>query len=150
MPNTYYDILGVSQNATIEEIKIAFRKLALLYHPDKNPHTKELFVKILQAYEVLSDPVLRDKYDKKIVGNTSVTFPSFSTKKEKTHRWDVSEEDEKRRKYYKDYFEKMKKEYEKEREKYRQTSAAQKEWPLWIWALLICITLFAITSTLYK
>lgn len=150
MPKTYYDILGVSQNATIEEIKIAFRKLALLYHPDKNPHTKELFVKILHAYEVLSDPILRDRYDKKLVGNTSFTSPSYSTKKEKTHRWDVSEEDEKRRKYYKDYFEKMKKEYEKEREKYRQTSAAQKEWPLWIWALLICITLFVISSTLYK
>lgn len=150
MSETYYDILGVSQNATIEEIKIAFRKLALLYHPDKNPHTKELFVKILHAYEVLSNPILREKYDKKLIINTSLTSTPYTNKKEKTHKWNVSEEDEKRRKYYKDYFEKIKKEYEKEKEKYKQTSVAQKEWILWIWAFLICLTLFAITSTLYN
>jgi len=62
----YYQILGVSRNATEEEIKVAFRKLALKYHPDRNPHNKsaeEKFKDINEAYSVLSDPDKRKNYD---------------------------------------------------------------------------------------
>jgi len=62
----YYRILGVSRNATQEEIKSAFRKLALKYHPDRNPGNKEAEIKfkeINEAYEVLSDPEKRRIYD---------------------------------------------------------------------------------------
>jgi len=62
----YYRILGVSRNATQEEIKSAFRKLALKYHPDRNPGNKEAeakFKEINEAYEVLSDPEKRRIYD---------------------------------------------------------------------------------------
>ena len=62
----YYGILGVSKTATEDEIKKTFRKLALKYHPDRNPGDKvaeEKFKGISEAYEVLSDPEKRQKYD---------------------------------------------------------------------------------------
>ncbi len=62
----YYKILGVDKNATQEEIRKAYRKLALKYHPDRNPGDKaaeEKFKEITEANEVLSDPEKRKKYD---------------------------------------------------------------------------------------
>jgi len=61
----YYEILGVSEDASIEEIKKKYRELAKKYHPDvnKDPKAEEMFKKINEAYYVLSDPEKRRNYD---------------------------------------------------------------------------------------
>jgi len=77
---TYYDVLNVSSNATSEEIKKAYRKLAMKYHPDKNPGNaaaEEKFKEISEAYAVLSDEDKRRKYDQ--YGKDGIDAPDLST-----------------------------------------------------------------------
>ena len=62
----YYEVLGVSRTATADEIKSAYRKLAMKYHPDRNPGDKaaeEKFKEAAEAYDVLHDPEKRQRYD---------------------------------------------------------------------------------------
>ena len=62
----YYEVLNVSTNASLSEIKHSFRSLALRHHPDKNKNSEEskrTFMELVEAYEVLSDENARRKYD---------------------------------------------------------------------------------------
>jgi len=75
----YYEILGVPRNATQEEIKKAYRRLAIKYHPDRNPGDKEAeekFKEAAEAYSVLGDPKKRAEYDR--FGTVGGPSPGFT------------------------------------------------------------------------
>ena len=78
---TYYDILGVSRDATLEEITSAKNALAKVYHPDANMHkdidTTAFMQEILEAYRVLSNPAKRKAYNLEIFGVTDRVFKTF-------------------------------------------------------------------------
>ena len=62
----YYEVLGVDKKASLEEIKKAYRKIAMANHPDRNPDNKEAeerFKEATEAYEILSDDKKRSMYD---------------------------------------------------------------------------------------
>ena len=62
----FYDILGLDENAGESLIKSSYRKLASIYHPDKNPENQDKFIDINEAYKTLSNEALRNAYDKEL------------------------------------------------------------------------------------
>lgn len=147
MSENYYEILGLPHTATIAQIKSAFRKLAHKYHPDKNPGKKELFAMILKAYETLSDIEKKKQYDHSLQYN--YTYTETPDKSKKKERWEVSKEDLQRRKYYKDYFEKLKKEHRVEQEK-QNNQSLYNEWQYWLYAAALTVLIVILVIWSYQ
>lgn len=105
----YYKLLEVRVTATSAEIKSAYRRLAKLFHPDKNPGylAEEKFKQIQEAYATLINPVRRAKYDAK--RNRATTFTKTSSpqqKKQERKSYSFTEEEAKRRQYYQQQYKK--------------------------------------------
>ncbi len=128
--------------ANFTEIRSAFRRLAKIYHPDKNPAGKEQFTIILKAYETLSDPQLKSTYDYKL--NYNLIFTSTQQSKSKnssTKTWSFDEKELKRRKYYEEHIKK----YAKTKETYKQETEGKKnynEFKYILFATPIAVALF--------
>ncbi len=119
----YYEVLGLHKGASFAEIKSAFRKLAKLYHPDKNPSGKEQFSKILKAYETLSNPNLKSAYDYNLNYNYS-NSSSVNSKVKYQKKQNFDEKELKRRRYYDEHIKK----YAKTRETFKQTAESKKNY----------------------
>lgn len=106
----YYQILQVSSTASTAEIKAAYRRLAKLYHPDKNPGytAEETFKQIKEAYETLGNPAKRARYDAR--RNKALTFGTGTAqpvKKKEGKSYSFTEEEAKRRQYYQQQYKKQ-------------------------------------------
>ncbi len=75
----YYQVLGVARNATAEEIRRAFRKLAFDYHPDRNheDEAEKRFKEINEAYEILSNPEKRAAYNAPVYAHPQITHKPY-------------------------------------------------------------------------
>lgn len=106
----YYSILGVRKTASDLEIKSAFRSLAKIYHPDKNPdnpEAKAVFQNILKAYNVLIDPAQRRRYDYSLSSGTNYTSSQNNKHqpgRKKQKEWTFTEEELQKRQYYQKYY----------------------------------------------
>ncbi len=87
----YYEVLGVQKNANADEIKKAYRKAAIQYHPDKNPGDKEAeekFKEAAEAYDVLSNPDKRARYDQ--FGHAGMSGAAGGGSAAAVSRWRIS------------------------------------------------------------
>jgi len=94
----YYDVLGLAKNASDDDIKKAYRKLAMKYHPDRNqddPTSEEKFKEVKEAYETLSDPQKRAAYN---------TYGHNAENNRFTHGWASSDSDVDATEIFKEFF----------------------------------------------
>jgi curved DNA-binding protein CbpA len=100
----YYQILQISPTATHAEIKAAYRRLAKLFHPDKNPGSEEKFKLIKEAYETLIDNTRRNRYDLKRNYNIAIQTPPKTQPVKKQKTYTFNETELKHRQYYQTHY----------------------------------------------
>ena len=144
---SYYDILGISQTADNEQIKTAFRRLAKLYHPDKNPQGKDQFEKILIAYEVLINSARRRQYDLRLKHGAAMGYNEKQSSSKKQKEWSFSNEELKRRQYYKEHY---KKEYERSSGSIKVTKKNYNEYKYILFAAPIAVGLLMFIVNAYE
>lgn len=149
----YYSILGLTKTATDIEIKAAFRRLAKIYHPDKNPdpNAKLLFEQILKAYDILINPHTRRRYDNNIsFSSTSQKTTTASSANRRTRgqkEWSTDEEDLKRREYYKQHYHHVK---NKAATHQQPTKSAYSDYKYVLFATPIAVGLLMIIISLFS
>lgn len=142
----YYEILGIPSTSGFSEIKTAFRRLAKLYHPDKNPNGQEQFKKILKAYETLSDPSLKSSYDMKLKYHRNrVKNASSGTG---TKNWSFEEKEMKRRQYYNEHYKKKQSTTTQTKTQTSEVKTSYNEYKYILYATPIAVALFLLIVNL--
>ena len=144
--SNFYEILGLKIGAERLEIKSAFRRLAKLYHPDKNNKEKEKFSLILKAYKTLSDNRLRLIYDSRL-NQSSNQYNETLNKKTPNKNWKFDEKELKRRQYYNDYIKKHEK-YIKPISKTEPLKSSYNEYKYILFATPLAVALFLLIMQL--
>jgi tetratricopeptide (TPR) repeat protein len=93
----YYEILGLEKSATATQIRSAYKRLAMMYHPDRNPgnvHAEEAFKQINEAYHTLSDALKKSRYDTRYDPPTPATYEDYlrEQKRSRYYRWQKAQQ----------------------------------------------------------
>jgi len=141
---THYEVLDIPKNAGIKQIKSAFRKKAMLFHPDKREGSVTKFHALRKAYEILSDPAKRRQYDLSLQTKVS----SLNKKKHPAFRKSHAATEASRQAYYDAYIRPKQQPTSSAGTSSKQPASAYKEYKYFIWAGIITLLLALLLAML--